>query len=155
MKTAKLIHDSSVVVEPLPVVRRILHPTDLTAASSKALALAVNLARQNRAELLLVHALQPPTPIFEIESFERPVAEAALETLVRRLSSLGIRTKRVLIKGSRPIPDSIVACAQFFGADLIVMGTRSRRGLARFLRGSLAAGVIKVAPCPVLVVQDR
>jgi len=155
MKTAKLIYDSSVVVEQLPVVRRILHPTALTDASSKALAIAVNLARQTRAELLLAHALPPPTPIFEIESFERPAAEAALETLVRRLSSQGIKTKRVLIKGSRPIPENIAACAKFFSVDMIVMGTQSRRGLARLLRGSLAGGVIKVAPCPVLVVKNR
>jgi nucleotide-binding universal stress UspA family protein len=113
------------------------------------------LARQNHAELLLTHAVPPPTPIFEIESFERPAAEAALETLIRRLSSQGIKAKRVLIKGSRPIPENIAACAKFFSVDMIVMGTRSRRGLARFLRGSLAGGVIKIAPCPVLVVKNR
>ena len=142
-------------VGALPVVTRILHPTDLADTSVRALTLAIKLARQNRAELLLAHALPPPTPIFEVESFERSSAEPDLELLVDRLSRQGIRARKILIKGTRSVPGNIAECAKFFGADLIVMGTRSRRGLARFLRGSIAASVVKTAPCPVLVVPNR
>lgn len=42
--------------------RRILHPTDFSRASGAAFAEALALARENRAELLLVHVLLPPTP---------------------------------------------------------------------------------------------
>jgi len=140
--------------EPLPVVRRILYPTDLADGSSGALTLAIKLARQNHAELLLAHALPPPTPLYEIESAERPEAERKLELLVKKLLAQGIKAKRVLIKGSRPIARNIVECATFFGSDLIVMGSQSRRGVARFLRGSIAVRVIKDAPCPVLVVRN-
>ena len=156
MKTTKAdLYRGDGTVVALPVVERILHPTDLADTSVRALTLAINLARQNHAELLLAHALPPPTPIFESESSERPCAEADLEVLVDRLSSQGIRARRILIKGTRPVPGNIADCAKFFGADLIVMGTRSRRGLARFLRGSIAASVVKIAPCPVLVVPNR
>lgn len=156
MKTTKAdIYRGDGTVEALPVVRRILHPTDLADTSVRALTLAIKLARQNHAELLLAHALPPPTPIFEIESSARPSAESDLEVLVERLSSQGIRARRILIKGTRPVPGNIADCAKFFSADLIVMGTRSRRGLARFLRGSIAASVVKIAPCPVLVVPSR
>ena len=156
MKTTKAaLRQSDSAIESLPVVRRILHPTDLSDTSLRALTLAIKLARQNHAELLLAHALPPPTPIFEIESSERPSAAADLEVLVDRLSDQGIRARRILIKGSRPIPGNIAECAKFFGADLIVMGTQSRRGVARFLRGSIAASVVKLAPCPVLVVPSR
>lgn len=156
MKTTKAaLRQSDSAIESLPVVRRILHPTDLSDTSVRALTLAIKLARQNHAELLLAHALPPPTPIFEIESSERPSAAADLEVLVDRLSDQGIRARRILIKGSRPIPGNIAECAKFFGADLIVMGTQSRRGVARFLRGSIAASVVKLAPCPVLVVPSR
>jgi nucleotide-binding universal stress UspA family protein len=154
MKTTKVAQSPYPdAAEPIPVVHRILHPTDLSDASVKALTLAIKFARQNHAELLLAHALPPPTPLYEIESPERPAAEREIEVLVKKLFSQGIKAKRVLIKGSRPIPENIAACARFFGADLIVMGTQSRRGLARFLRGSIAASVIKIAPCPVLVVR--
>ena len=154
MKTTKAaLYRRDVAVESLPVVGRILHPTDLTDTSVRALTLAIKLARQNHAELLLAHALPPPTPIFEIESSERSSAESDLEVLVEKLSSQGIRARRIIIKGTRPIPGNIADCARFFGADLIVMGTESRQGLARLVRGSIAASVIKIAPCPVLVVR--
>ena len=156
MKTTKAdLYRGDGAVVALPVVERILHPTDLADTSVRALTLAIKLARQNHAELLLAHALPPPTPIFESESSQRPCAEADLEVLVKRLSSQGIRARQILIKGIRPVPGNIADCAKFFGADLIVMGTRSRRGLARFLRGSIAASVVKIAPCPVLVVPNR
>lgn len=38
-------------------------------------------------------------------------------------------------------------------AELIVIGTHGRRGLERFLMGSVAEGVVRFAPCPVLVVR--
>jgi nucleotide-binding universal stress UspA family protein len=40
-------------------------------------------------------------------------------------------------------------------ADLILVGTHGRRGLARFLLGSVAESVVRLAPCPVLVVRPR
>jgi hypothetical protein len=38
-------------------------------------------------------------------------------------------------------------------ADLVVVGTHGRAGLKRFLLGSVAEGVVRLAPCPVLVVR--
>jgi len=40
-------------------------------------------------------------------------------------------------------------------ADLILVGTHGRRGLARFLLGSVAESVVRLAPCPVLIVRPR
>lgn len=40
-------------------------------------------------------------------------------------------------------------------ADLIVVGTHGRRGMRRFLLGSVAEGVVRLAPCEVLVVRPR
>jgi nucleotide-binding universal stress UspA family protein len=40
-------------------------------------------------------------------------------------------------------------------ADLILVGTHGHRGLARFLLGSVAEAVVRLAPCPVLVVRPR
>jgi len=137
------------------LIRRILHPTDLTENSDNALAAAISLAKQNHADLLLVHALPPPTPIYEIESSVRPEAEEALAILLKRASQLGVKAKRLLIKGSAPVSDNIVRCASFFGADLIVMGTRGRTGISRWLVGSHASRVVARAHCPVVVVRGR
>jgi nucleotide-binding universal stress UspA family protein len=35
-------------------------------------------------------------------------------------------------------------------ADLVVMGTHGRRGVARLVLGSVAASVLASAPCPVM-----
>lgn len=137
------------------LVRRILHPTDLTENSDNALAAAISLAKQNDAELLLVHALPPPIPVYEIESSVRPEAEEALAKLLKRVTDIGVKAKRVLIKGSAPVSNNIVRCARFFGADLIVMGTRGRTGISRWLVGSHASRVIARAHCPVMVVRGR
>jgi nucleotide-binding universal stress UspA family protein len=139
----------------LPVVRRILHPTDLTAISDEAFATAIKFARQNDAVLLIVHALPPPTPIYEIESSLRPDAEEALAILLKRASQLGVKAKRLLIKGSAPVSDNIVRCARFFGADLIVMGTCGRTGISRWFVGSHASRVVARAHCPVVVVRAQ
>jgi nucleotide-binding universal stress UspA family protein len=137
------------------LIRRILHPTDLTENSDNALAAAISLAKQNHADLLLVHALPPPTPIYEIESSVRPEAEEALAKLLKTVTDVGVKAKRVLIKGSAPVSNNIVRCARFFGADLIVMGTRGRTGISRWLVGSHASRVVARAHCPVVVVRSR
>ena len=139
----------------LPVARRILHPTDLTVISDEAFATAIKFARQNDAVLFIVHALPPPTPIYEIESSVRPEAEEALAILLKRASHLGVKAKKVLIKGSAPVSNNIVGCARFLGADLIVMGTCGRTGISRWLVGSHASRVIARAHCPVVVVRGR
>src|SRR3989337_4565388 len=79
------------------LIRRILHPTDLTAISDNALAAAVSIAKQNHAELLLIHALPPPTPIYEIESSFRTEAEEALAMLLKRVTDIGVKAKRSTI----------------------------------------------------------
>jgi hypothetical protein len=68
-------------------VRRITHPTDLTPVPSNALAWATALAKANNAELLLLHILPPPMPIFEIESPLKARAEYALGVLLGRLKN--------------------------------------------------------------------
>jgi nucleotide-binding universal stress UspA family protein len=49
----------------------------------------------------------------------------------------------------------IVALAKELGADLIVMGCRGHRGIRRAIEGSISDGVIRHAPCPVLVVGSH
>jgi len=40
-------------------------------------------------------------------------------------------------------------------ADLVVVGTHGRRGASRLLLGSIAEGVVRLAPCTVLVVRPK
>ena len=47
----------------------------------------------------------------------------------------------------------VVALAKELGVGLIVMGSRGHRGIRRAIEGSISDGVIRHAPCPVLVVR--
>ena len=51
--------------------------------------------------------------------------------------------------------DTIRTVAHERDGELIVMGTHGRTGLAHLLLGSVAEGVVREAPCPVLTVRAR
>jgi nucleotide-binding universal stress UspA family protein len=51
--------------------------------------------------------------------------------------------------------DEIAELATDLDADLIVVGTHSRRGVERLLLGSVAERVVRIAPCPVVVVREK
>jgi nucleotide-binding universal stress UspA family protein len=51
--------------------------------------------------------------------------------------------------------DEIVQLAVDLEADLVMVGTHSRRGIQRLLLGSVAEHVVRTAPCPVLVVRAK
>ena len=139
---------------PVTNTRLVLHPTDLTEVSEKAFAVAVSLAREHGAELVIAYALPPPTPIYEIESSFRPDAEVALARLAKLATEFGVSARRVLIDSSAAVSNSIVRCAEEIHADMIVMGTNGKTGIARWFVGSHAARVIARAHCPVVVVRD-
>ena len=80
--------DAKSAVDCLPIVRRILHPTDLADTSVRALTVAIKLARQNNAELLLAHALPPPVPIYEIESMQLLISEQIRDRIGDRWSNV-------------------------------------------------------------------
>ncbi len=145
-------------------VRRILHPTDFSRASGAAFLKAVALAKEGRAELLLVHVLLPPTPFIgdgyispktyeELEASARRGAQRELAKVVARAQKAKARVKAVLLEG---VPyDKIARVARSKRADLIVMGTHGRSGLSKFFLGSVAERVIALAPCPVLTVRGK
>jgi len=51
--------------------------------------------------------------------------------------------------------DEVIWAAAHFDVDLIVMGSHSRKGVARFLMGSVAEKVVRLAGCPVNVVREK
>ncbi|KRT75075.1 MAG: hypothetical protein XU13_C0005G0028 [Candidatus Rokubacteria bacterium CSP1-6] len=145
-------------------VRRILHPTDFSRASGAAFLKAVALAKESRAELLLVHVLLPTTPFIgdgyispktyeELEASARRGAQRELAKVVAKAQKAKARVKAVLLEG---VPyDRIARVARSKRADLIVMGTHGRSGLSKFFLGSVAERVIALAPCPVLTVRGK
>lgn len=141
-------------------IKRILHPTDFSAASRPAFARAVDLAKENRAELALVHVLSPIVPLAgdgyispqayeNLQATVQTQARRQLEALAGKAKKAGARVTSQLLEGTAW--DAIGRAAR--RADLIVMGTHGRSGLAKLLMGSVAERVVGTAPCPVMTVR--
>jgi nucleotide-binding universal stress UspA family protein len=82
----------------------------------------------------------------EADRAHRVIAKA-----VAAANAFGISAKGRVIGGN---PDeALIAAAQQQGADLIVLGSHGRHGLQRLFLGSVAEGVVRKSPLPVLVVR--
>ena len=145
-------------------IRRILYATDYSKASGRALDEAVNLARQNRAELLVVHVMEPiPYAAGEefggaelylrLEDATKRESQTTMDKLMRRLQRSKVKAKSLLLRGS-PY-DQIVKTAKSKRADMIVIGTHGRTGLSKLFMGSVAAKVVSAATCPVVTVRGK
>ncbi len=144
--------------------KRVLHATDFSGASGRAFATALDLARADHAELLLVHVLAPVVPIAgegyvspkaydDLARSLRTHANRQLARLADRARRARARVRTLLLEGS-PY-EGITRAARARRADLIVMGTHGRGALAKFFLGSVAERVVGTAPCPVLTVRGR
>jgi nucleotide-binding universal stress UspA family protein len=143
--------------------KRILVPTDFSDPSGDAMATAMAFAELSGATLDLVHvaveatyALPPPVDVASVPIDMTKLLERAAEGLAaeeKRVRAAGIATDSATLVGR---PDSeIVTRAAATKADLIVMGTHGRSGLAHALLGSVAERVVQHAHCPVLIVPRR
>ncbi len=143
---------------------RILVCFDGSETSAEALLMALRVAALHDAELRIVHALEhaplpgghgadggPGQPSLErARAHARDILCGALETA----SLDGRRVQvRLLETGARNLGETIAAQARSWGADLVVVGSQGRRGIARALLGSGAEQIIRLAPVPVLVVR--
>jgi nucleotide-binding universal stress UspA family protein len=144
--------------------KRILHPTDFSGASAPALKLALDLARADRAELLIAHVINPIVPVAgegylsprmyeDLARSQRAHAARQLDRLVARARKARARARPLLLEGSPH--ERITRAAKARRADLIVMGTHGRGAVARLFLGSVAERVVGSAPCPVLTIKGR
>jgi len=144
-------------------MNRILHATDFSPASRAAFRKAIELAKGDRAELVIAHVLAPVMPpavdgayvspkvYEEMDAASRRYGTRHLDALVKAARKAGVRARALLLDGVAH--DRIVAAAKKVGARMIVMGTHGRSGLARFVLGSVASRVVSHARCPVLTVR--
>ncbi len=136
-------------------IENVVCPTDLSDASLEAVPLATRMARLHGADLHLlhVHLLHSISPTEEDVPF--PGEAEAREELE---SSAGeIQWNQLVHEVRRGInaAPTILEYAEENGADMIVMGSHGRRGFRRLLLGSVTEEVVRLAPCPVLVVRNR
>ncbi|HRH80958.1 MAG TPA: universal stress protein [Thiobacillaceae bacterium] len=137
-------------------IKRILFATDGSEYSLGAQRVAIELAQRCRAEF---HAMSIMLSTQDLEfvgthqmreSREAEI-QARLDTVAEAAKAAGLACTTHLVYGEQP-EHEIVNTARGIEADLVVLGRRGRRGLARFMVGHATAYVAGHAPCSVLVV---
>ena len=144
-------------------IKRILIPVDFSTDSLKALAYARDFAKPFGAELCVLYVVEPiyyatpadmyatsPNMAMLIDE-QRRIGSEQLARLDADLRKKGERVRTVQKTGSAA--QVIVDTAKSLKADLIIMGTHGRTGLAHILLGSVAEKVVRTAACPVLTVR--
>ncbi len=142
--------------------KHILLATDGSAASDHAATLAVGLARTHGAKLTALYVADPYPYIGvgEINPMGYQAYSAAAQQLASqahsKVDTLCKQGGAVVALQARLVEDvaaasGIVQTAKDEGADLIVMGSHGRSGIARLMLGSVATKVVAESPIPVLV----
>jgi nucleotide-binding universal stress UspA family protein len=131
---------------------------DFSGGSEAALLRAADLAERLRARLHLVYAAPTMRVEHGDESFDETVQSVERRTRAFAEDALGgpkgfdVIGPEVVVRRGEAAADAVLRYADEVGAGLIVIGTHGRRGVRRFLMGSVAEEVVRRAPCPVLAV---
>ena len=143
--------------------RSIVVGTDGSDTAKKAVAAAVDLAREIGATLDIVSAYEPvPQSRLREESRQAPEdlqwminpredVEATLSDAAEQIDESGVKVETFAREGDPA--DAILDVAEERGADLIVVGNKGMTGAKRFLLGSVPNKVSHHAPCSVLIIR--
>jgi len=140
-------------------IKKILIPTDGSDSSMRAADFALKLGKHFESEIIAIYVidrviLEEISKIHERHQLEEEIkrkAERCLRYIIKLAEREGLKASSILVEGQPH--DQIVRHAESLGADIIVMGSKGRRGMNRILIGSVAERVIEYAPCPVLVIR--
>jgi nucleotide-binding universal stress UspA family protein len=142
--------------------RRILCAVDFSESSLDALALAINMAQEADAQLLLLHIVEFPPVLSEEPTMPAldlsRVREAAAADARRKLHELIPEQARTYCTMDTAVVEGrayreILRHATEWQSDLIVMGVHGRRALDLLVFGSTTHHVIRASACPVLIVR--
>ncbi len=139
-------------------IKKIAVPVDFTDVAPFVARYAKDFAKSLNAEVVLIYILEDLSAyeglyvdaktLTGLEAKLREGARASMEEFVKEHFADYDRVRTVIEKGD--VVEGIIEVAKKEGADLIIIGTHGRKGLDRILFGSVAEGVIKNSPIPVL-----
>lgn len=143
-------------------IKKILCPTDFSEPSREAIKIASELASHFKSELCLVHIVSPVPilpfpegipPTFDIRSYQQELdasSRKALQEVVHQMESNQVRSRFIVVQGDPA--HQITDLAREEKPDIMVLSTHGKTGWERLIFGSVAEKVIRLAPCPVLLI---
>jgi len=149
--------------------RRILVAVDGSETSNLALEHALQLAKDQRAQVRIVHAVESLHQLvalsggtfFDIDELLdslRREGKRVLEASLERAKAFGVDAETAVLEAKDPVDRTaqiLVQEARNWDADLIVVGTHGRSGFDRLFLGSVAETVLRSASVPVLLVRHK
>lgn len=133
----------------METLRSILVAVDGSEPSIAALDHALALAADYGAHLDILHVVSSEEPL---SAEARADVDSAMDVAIDRARAAhGSRVTHRTVQGD-PVREIVEAARD--RSDLIVIGTHGRSGRLHVMLGSVAAGVMRNAPCPVLTVRD-
>lgn len=146
--------------------RRILLAIDGSRSSMNALEHALSMALATHAEVCAMFIVDDSDLLFEVSLVDRPwqladiiaYGKQVLAHAGGRLSAAGVHwSSRLVETAGSPtkIAEAIIAEADHWSADLIVMGTHGHRGVQRMVLGSVSEHVVSKTVRPVLLVRRQ
>lgn len=141
-------------------LKSVLVAVDFSEPSEQALGYGRALAKNFGARLLVLHVADVVTAgigagggMFDkAQEGAEAAAKTRIYTLLTAEDRRALRANVTVLSSISPA-ESIVRHARDIAADVIVMGTHGRGGMAHVLMGSVAEAVVRTAPCPVLTVR--
>ncbi|MGN6709173.1 MAG: universal stress protein [Candidatus Nitrosocosmicus sp.] len=163
----EIVKEDTGSIEGKVRLKKILVPIDGSNYSMRAAKYAVELSKLQNAQLDCIHVISklpldyeytvPTLAGASIQTYIEDIKKHAQEwfnQVNKMASDEGVASiKTDVFIDVKSIADSIINYATNNSVDLIVIGTKGRTGLERFLLGSVAQGVKQHAHCPVLLVR--
>ncbi|KAF6244616.1 universal stress protein [Nitrosopumilus sp. b2] len=141
--------------------QNILVPFDLSAQSTRAFKVAVDVAKKYQSKLTLLtclegdawhHKFYDARADSELIKKQKKVSQEHLEKLEEIAKKNNVSVKSHILT-SKSVVNDIVVFAKSRKHDLIVIGSHGRTGFDKAILGSIANGVSQKAKCPVLIVK--
>jgi nucleotide-binding universal stress UspA family protein len=139
------------------VFKRIVVANDGSAGGRRALAMACDLAKRHRSKLHMISVEELPDfpasidEVVEAKEEENHRLHGVLEAARKIAKGKGVRLETEVVAGHAAA--SIVARAKAIKADLLVVGFMGHSALYERIIGGTTDRLVRLAPCPVLVVK--
>ena len=135
--------------------KSVLIPLDFSELSYEAIAPAREYV-EAETSLTLIHVLTPLHPADPAAMWntldDEQRTQKVKEFLAQKLGKMGYKEVQIKVAIGDPSME-IIDCAKEIDSDLIVMPSHGRKGVSRFLLGSVAERVVRLSFCPVLILK--
>ena len=138
------------------MIKRILLPTDGSAFSERAAVYTLEIAKNLKAAVIVVHVVKMSAPkTLDTKNIEEEAARRAktcFRSILEKASDAGIDVETKVLM-SRSVREALLEEIEEYNYDLVVMGAHGLSGFKKFILGSISDAVVHHSSKPVLLIK--